>query len=304
MDLPVQPIQFGRCRPGSRLRSMYEPLEFVNILQSQPAGPDAGDVVAVVEQLQDPHLHDPQRREVERRPAVQRCGRRLHVQRDEDRQGDRPQRALERRRRAAHECRRQGHDQVVLTFNAPSQPYFYYVADQTPIVPSTSGPTLNQSKLSHLRRLAPRRHRPVRGLELLAAEHQVPANPSYWQSTPGHPVPQIKEVDYPAFLSNTPANLFLAQGQAQWGGQYIPNVQASTSPRIRRTGTSGSRRSSTWRLVPNLTNPLLSQLPVRQAIAYALNSPRSRGSARAASSSPPTRRASSRRPSRAGSTAR
>ena len=39
-------------------------------------------------------------------------------------------------------------------------------------------------------------------------------------------MPRIQEIDYPAFLSNTPANLFLSQGQAQWGGQYIPNIQS------------------------------------------------------------------------------
>ena len=46
-------------------------------------------------------------------------------------------------------------------------------------------------------------------------------NPHYWQSTAGKPVPQIQEVDYPAFLSNTSANLFLAQGQAPGQLNYI-----------------------------------------------------------------------------------
>ncbi len=98
-------------------------------------------------------------------------------------------------------------------------------------------------------------------------------NPHYWQSTPGHPVPAVKEVDYPAFLSNTPANLFLAQGQAQWGGQYIPNIQSfyvAKDPAHRHYWFPPVLNVS---LVPNLTNPLLSQLPVRQAIAYAINRP-------------------------------
>src|SRR5579862_1412819 len=41
-----------------------------------------------------------------------------------------------------------GADQVVFNFNAPAQTYFYYVADQTPIVPQHIWATLNQSKLS------------------------------------------------------------------------------------------------------------------------------------------------------------
>ena len=92
-------------------------------------------------------------------------------------------------------------------------------------------------------------------------------NPNYWQSTAGHPVPAIQEVDYPAFLSNTPANLALSQGQAQWGGQYIPNIQSfyvSKDPAHRHIWFPPVLNVS---LVPNLENPLLSQLPVRQAIA-------------------------------------
>ena len=38
-------------------------------------------------------------------------------------------------------------NQVVLTFSGPSQPYFYLVADQTPIVPKHIWASLNQSKL-------------------------------------------------------------------------------------------------------------------------------------------------------------
>jgi peptide/nickel transport system substrate-binding protein len=40
-----------------------------------------------------------------------------------------------------------GTDQVVFTFNSPSQPYFYFVADQTPIIPQHIWSTQSQSKL-------------------------------------------------------------------------------------------------------------------------------------------------------------
>ena len=40
-----------------------------------------------------------------------------------------------------------GTDQVVFTFKAAAQPYFYFVADLTPIVPQHIWSTLNQSKL-------------------------------------------------------------------------------------------------------------------------------------------------------------
>ena len=92
------------------------------------------------------------------------------------------------------------------------------------------------------------------------------ANPNYWQ--PG--LPKIKTVQYPAYTSNDPANDDLANGSAQWGGQYIPNIKAFY--------TSKSPNYHYWfpptvnvTLIPNLTDPQLKDVKVRQAIAYAIN---------------------------------
>jgi peptide/nickel transport system substrate-binding protein len=96
-------------------------------------------------------------------------------------------------------------------------------------------------------------------------------NTHYWQSKPGHPVPQVQEIDYPAFLSNTSANLYLAQGQAQWGAQYIPNIQSyyiNKSPSTRHYWFPPTLNVS---LFPNLTNPLLGNMAVRQAISMAID---------------------------------
>jgi peptide/nickel transport system substrate-binding protein len=164
-----------------------------------------------------------------------------------------------------------GANQVVFTFSAPSQPLFYYVADQTPIVPQHIWSSLNQSQLHSYGDSKPVGTGPYVVSGCTPQNIKYAPNPHYWKSTPSHPVPQIKEVDYPAFLSNTPGNLALSQGQAQWGGQYIPNVQSFYVAK-------DSAHRHIWfppvlnvALVPNLSNPLLSQLPVRQAIAYALN---------------------------------
>ena len=92
------------------------------------------------------------------------------------------------------------------------------------------------------------------------------ANPHYWQ--PGEP--KIAKIQYPAYTSNNTANDDLANGNAQWGAQYIPGIQAFY--------TSKSPNYHYWfpptvnvSLVPNLTNPLLSNVKVRQAISYAIN---------------------------------
>ena len=46
-------------------------------------------------------------------------------------------------------------------------------------------------------------------------------NPNYWQ--PGKPT--VSEVRYPAFNSNTSAELLLSQGSVDWTGLFTPNIQ-------------------------------------------------------------------------------
>jgi peptide/nickel transport system substrate-binding protein len=164
-----------------------------------------------------------------------------------------------------------GTDQVVFTFKQAAQPYFYLVADLTPILPQHIWSTLNQSSLHTYTDTKPVGTGPYLMSSCSGQNVKYLRNPHYWQSTASHPVPQINEVDYPAFLSNTPGNLALSQGQAQWGGQYIPNIQTfyiGKDPAHRHIWFPPVGNVS---LVPNLTNPLLSKLPVRQAIAYAID---------------------------------
>jgi peptide/nickel transport system substrate-binding protein len=164
-----------------------------------------------------------------------------------------------------------GSDKVVFTFDKSSQPYLYYVADQTPIIPQHIWGSLNQSKLHTYSDSKPVGTGPYLMSNCTPQNIKYLRNPHYWKSSSSHPVPQIAEVDYPAFLSNTPGNLFLAQGQAQWGGQYIPNVNSfyvGKDPAHRHIWFPPVLNVA---LVPNLSNSLLSQLPVRQAMAYALD---------------------------------
>jgi peptide/nickel transport system substrate-binding protein len=155
-------------------------------------------------------------------------------------------------------------DNVVMTFKNAAVPYFYNIADQIPIVPehvwsSISNPVSYADS------------DPV-GTGAYTVKPCTPqnityvANPHYWQ--PGEP--KIAKVLYPAFTSNDPANTYLATGQAQWGSQFIPNIQAFY--------TSKSANNHTWfppyanvSLIPNLTVPGLNNVAVRQAMAYAID---------------------------------
>jgi len=164
-----------------------------------------------------------------------------------------------------------GSNQVVFTFNTSAQTYFYYVAYLTPIIPQHIWGSLNQAKLASYADNSPVGTGPYRMANCTQSNVKYLRNTSYWQNKPGHPVPQIEEVDYPSFLGNNQTNLFLIQGQAQWGAQPIPNIYTTyvaKDPTHRHVWFPPILNVS---LVPNLNNPLLSNLAVRKAMAMAIN---------------------------------
>ena len=157
-----------------------------------------------------------------------------------------------------------GSDQVTMNFKQAAVPAFYYIAGQTPIVPEHIW-----SKISNPVAFAdasPVGTGPYKVNPCTKQNITYTANPHYWQ--PG--LPKVTKVQYPAFTSNNTANDQLANGQAQWGSQYIPSIQSfyvSKSPNHHYWFPPTVNVS----LVPNLTNSLLSNVKVRQAMAYAID---------------------------------
>ncbi len=91
-------------------------------------------------------------------------------------------------------------------------------------------------------------------------------NPSYWQADKV----KVDELDYPVVSSNDVALEKMEAGQADWTAIFDPAVNAFVQ--------KDSAHNYSYpvpvvpaQLVPNLKNPLLSQLPVRQAISMALD---------------------------------
>jgi peptide/nickel transport system substrate-binding protein len=158
----------------------------------------------------------------------------------------------------------QGSNQVVMTFSTAAVPYFYYIADQIGIVDQkvwskVANPVTYPDK------------NPVgTGAFLVNSCNpqniKYTANPHYWQ--PG--LPKVGTVNYPAFLTNDTANTYLASGQAQWGSQFIPNIQTfylSKNPNYHYWFPPVANVS----IFINLTNPILKNVAVRQAMAYAID---------------------------------
>jgi peptide/nickel transport system substrate-binding protein len=155
-------------------------------------------------------------------------------------------------------------DQVVMTFKAPAVNYFYYIADQVAIVPQHIWSSIaNPVKYPDTKPVG------TGAFTMSACTGQnitYKANPHYY--IPG--VPKLKQVNYPAFTSNDTANTYLANGQAQWGGQFIPS--------IKKFYLDKSPDNHYWfppvanvSLFINLKNPILSNVAVRQAMAYAID---------------------------------
>ena len=160
-------------------------------------------------------------------------------------------------------------NKVTMTFGQAAGPYFFNFANQIGIVPKHVFSTGEAA--AHPDTWADRKPvgtGPYTVDPCSANNIQYVANPTYWQ--PGKPY--LQEVQYPAYLDNGPANLDLANGKAQWGSQFIPNIKALY--------LNKSKDNHTWsppvtnvEIVPNLdpSHPATSKLAVRQAIALAID---------------------------------
>ncbi len=158
---------------------------------------------------------------------------------------------------------------VTLTFAQPAQAYFYLFAGTVTIVPKHIWSTGEAaSKGDTWADPNPVGTGPFMVHPCTPNNITYTANPHYWQ--PGKPA--IQTVQYPAYLDNNPANLDLANNKAQWGGQYIPNIDTFYKGK--------SPDNNYWfppmmnvALLPNVdpSHKATSTLAVRQAIAYGLD---------------------------------
>jgi peptide/nickel transport system substrate-binding protein len=163
---------------------------------------------------------------------------------------------------------RKGSNKVVFNFKSPAAPYFYYVAGQTPIVPKHVWSKIaNPVKYSDKTPVGSGPY-VARGSNCNAQRIIYTKNTHYWQKGK----PKIDTVVYPAYTDNSPANVALATGQDQWGGQFIPNIKTFY--------TSKSKDNHYWfppvanvSIFINLKNPILKNVAVRRAMAYAINRP-------------------------------
>jgi peptide/nickel transport system substrate-binding protein len=153
---------------------------------------------------------------------------------------------------------------VTVNFKSPAAPYFYYVADQTPIVPQHQWASLGNPTNAPVSN--PIGSGPFTVSKCSPQNITYTANANYWQ--PGEP--KVHTLQYPAYLTNDVANADLRNGSAQWGSQFIPSIQSYY--------VNQSASNHYWfpptvnlSLIPNLTDPQLSNVLVREALSYGIN---------------------------------
>lgn len=164
----------------------------------------------------------------------------------------------------------QGANQVVMTFKVAAQPYFYYFADQVGIVPehiwSTPAVSAHPDTYPDAKPIGtgPFVVNPCR-----PANIQYTKNPDYWQKG----LPYLDKVEYPAYTDNGPANLDLANGKAQWGSQFIPNIEKFYVAKDPAHNHYWFPPTTNVNLFFNLdpSHRATSNVAVRQAFAYAID---------------------------------
>jgi len=158
-----------------------------------------------------------------------------------------------------------GSNQVVMTFQQAAVPNFYQIAGQTAIVPQHIWSSISDPGSHPIK--DPVATGPFTMSNCTGQNITYKRNPNYWQKG----LPYIDTVNYPAFLDNDPANAFLAAGQAQWGGQFIPNIDTyyvGKDPKNNHYWFPPIDNINIWM---NTTVAPLDNKAVRQAMAYGID---------------------------------
>jgi peptide/nickel transport system substrate-binding protein len=153
---------------------------------------------------------------------------------------------------------------VVMTFSSPAPTKLPFI-EGTYIVPQHLwGSAGDPSKFTNT---TPVGTGPMKLKSFSAQVISYVKNPTYWQADKV----KVDQLDYPVVDSNATALLKMASGQADWTAIFDPAVQSQFVSKDSAHNFSYPVPVVPNQLVPNLTDPLLSQLAVRQAISAAVD---------------------------------
>lgn len=154
---------------------------------------------------------------------------------------------------------------VVVTFKHPASPMLWYIAGQTYIVPrhvwqGMGDPTLTTND-----------HPVGTGPFVLKSFNSqlyvLARNPNYWQQGK----PYIDELRYPAYTSNSSADMLLSQGQVDWTGLFTPEINQTFVNRDPEHNHYWFPPADIVMLYLNTAKYPFNQPAVRQAISAAID---------------------------------
>ena len=155
---------------------------------------------------------------------------------------------------------------VKVTLDAPYYPIIWYLGGQTYILPKHVWSTVKGDPAQYAD------PNPV-GTGPFVLKSFTPQlvtlskNPKFWQ--PGKP--EVSELKIPAYNSNTSAELALQKGEIDWTNLYIPDIEKTYIKLDPVHNHYWFPSSDVVMLFMNNTKYPFNQLPVRQAISYAIN---------------------------------
>jgi peptide/nickel transport system substrate-binding protein len=133
---------------------------------------------------------------------------------------------------------------AIVNFSAPVYTLLYFIAS-TPMLPESVWSKVNPATYADS---DPVGTGPYEVSSFTSSGIVLTRNPHYWQGEPA-----VTKVEFPAYDSNTSANLALEQGTLDWAGNFVQNIKTAfvaKDPSAYHYWDAGTEVQS---LVPNLT---------------------------------------------------
>ncbi|HLZ20605.1 MAG TPA: ABC transporter substrate-binding protein [Ktedonobacterales bacterium] len=153
---------------------------------------------------------------------------------------------------------------VTVTFAKPAGPLLWYLAGQTYIVPQHLWSSVDPTTYTNDK---PVGTGPFVLKSFSPQLYVLDKNTSYWQAGK----PAISEIRYPAYTSNTSADLLLSSGQVDWTGLFTPNIDKTFVQRDSAHNHYWFPPANVVMLYVNTAKAPYNQVAVRQALSAAID---------------------------------
>jgi peptide/nickel transport system substrate-binding protein len=153
---------------------------------------------------------------------------------------------------------------VTITFSTAQYTNLYAISGQTFIIPRHIWSA--QTDPAHWTDPTPVGSGPFTLDKFSPQGFTLKANAAYWQGAP-----KVPEVSFPAYVSNTTANQALDNGQIDWGGNFVTNIDQTYVAKDSAHNHYYFPATNTVVLVLNVTKAPFNDVAVRQAVSAAVD---------------------------------